>query len=61
MVVALRRFSWDKTESVVMRQPTYQISRQISSSQTTRNRAMPLVPAYDPFAKEVLEPEHAHE
>jgi hypothetical protein len=23
--------------------------------------AMPLVPAYDPFAKEVLEPEHAHE
>jgi len=24
-------------------------------------RAMPLVPAYDPFAKEVLEPEHAHE
>jgi len=24
-------------------------------------RAMPLVPAYDPFAKEVLEPEHGHE
>jgi hypothetical protein len=24
-------------------------------------RAMPLIPAYDPFAKEVLEPEHAHE
>jgi len=23
--------------------------------------AMPLVPAYDPFAKEVLQPEHAHE
>ena len=35
LTVALRRFRWDTTESVVMREPTYQISRQISGSQTT--------------------------
>jgi AraC family transcriptional regulator len=35
LTVALRKFRWEKTESVVMREPTYQISRQISGTQTT--------------------------
>ena len=35
LVVGLRKFRWDTTETVVMREPTYQISRQISGSQTT--------------------------